>query len=198
MEDAIDIVLLAAGRATRMRGADKMLQEVPVMLGTEPLIRAMARRCARVGPTRVVIARDQDARRAAVADLDVEIVDIPPGGGMAASIVAGVQGRDGPMIVVLADMPDVTANDIYRLAGLSRQAPQAILRAAAADGTPGHPVLFPADLRPALEGLTGDAGARAILQAHEARVHLVPLDGERALTDLDTPEDWARWRKAQR
>jgi molybdenum cofactor cytidylyltransferase len=25
-------------------------------------------------------------------------------------------------------------------------------------------------------------------------VHLVPLKGDRALVDLDTPEDWADWR----
>ncbi|MCS6626759.1 nucleotidyltransferase family protein [Roseibacterium beibuensis] len=198
MDDQMDIVLLAAGRATRMRGADKMLEQVPAMLGTEPLIRAMARRCARVGPTRVVIAPGQDARRAALEGVEAEIVEAPEGDGMAASIAAGVHGRTGPVILVLADMPGITAKDIYLLAGLSRQAPDAILRAAAADGRPGHPVLFPADLRPELEALNGDTGARSVLQAHKSRVHLVPLEDDRALIDLDTPEDWADWRAATR
>jgi molybdenum cofactor cytidylyltransferase len=42
--------------------------------------------------------------------------------------------------------------------------------------------------------LTGDTGAREVLKRHSDRVHLVPLKGDRALTDLDTPEDWAAWR----
>jgi molybdenum cofactor cytidylyltransferase len=55
-------------------------------------------------------------------------------------------------------------------------------------------VLFPADLLPELAALTGDTGAREVLTRHATRVHLVPLKGDRALVDLDTPEDWADWR----
>jgi CTP:molybdopterin cytidylyltransferase MocA len=52
-------------------------------------------------------------------------------------------------------------------------------------------VIFPARLRHDLLALSGDAGGREILKREE--VVLVPLPGRRALTDLDTPEDFAAW-----
>lgn len=190
----VTILLLAAGRSTRMRGADKMTEPVPGPFGEQPLLTAMARRCLRAGPTRVILGPVQDTRRSLLDGLEVEVVEAPEGAGMAASIVAGTEGIDTSVLVVLADMPDVTAADLHLLISLSANAPGAILRAAAADGTPGHPVLFPANLLEELRQLTGDIGARDVLRRHADRVHLVPLEGVRALTDLDTPEDWAAWR----
>jgi molybdenum cofactor cytidylyltransferase len=193
MSDAT-ILLLAAGRSTRMRGADKMLEPVPGPFGDQPLLQAMARRCLRAGPTRVVLGPGQDVRRALLEGLDVQVVEAPEGAGMAASIVTGVEGLTTPVLVVLADMPDVTAADLHLLLSLGAQAPDAILRAATEAGRPGHPVLFPADLLPDLRNLTGDVGARDVLTRNATRVHMVPLKGDRALTDLDTPEQWAAWR----
>lgn len=177
-----------------MRGVDKMLEPVPAAFGDRPLIEVMAKRCLRAGPTRVVLGPGQAARRAALEGLDVTIREAPEGAGMAASIVAGVAGLGGPVLLVLADMPDVTAADLHLMIALGATAPEAILRAASEDGRPGHPVLFPADLLPELGALTGDTGARSVLERHAARMHLVPLAGQRALTDLDTPEAWAAWR----
>lgn len=194
MADDPVIVVLAAGRGTRMRGADKLLEPAHDM----PLIRLMAGRAAKAGRTRVVLAEGQEERRAALDGVKADVIELPPGGGMAASIVAGVTGVSGPVLLMLADMPDITAADLHLLIALSRQAPGAILRAAGADGQPGHPVLFPADLVPHLRRLTGDRGARDILRAHAGRVHLVPLADDRALVDLDTPEDWADWRARPR
>jgi CTP:molybdopterin cytidylyltransferase MocA len=154
----------------------------------------MARRCLRAGKTRVILGPGQPERAALLDGVDVEVLEAPEGAGMAASIVTGVTGLTTPVLVVLADMPDVTASDLHLLLALSAHDPSAILRAASEDGTPGHPVLFPADLVPELGALTGDTGAREVLRRHGDRVHLVPLSGERALTDLDTPEDWAAWR----
>ncbi len=94
----------------------------------------------------------------------------------------------------LADLPEIEATDLAQMAALHREAPKALLRATTADGRPGHPILFPADLRPELQALKGDQGARRILERAAGRLRLVPLAGTRAVTDLDTPEDWALWR----
>lgn len=194
---ATTLVLLAAGRATRMRGADKMLEPVPTAFGERPLLEVMARRCLRAGPTRVVLGPLQTARAALLEGLDVTVCEAPEDDGMAASIAAGVAGLDTPVLLVLTDMPDVTAADLHLMIALGTKAPDAILRAASEDGRPGHPVLFPVDLLPELMDLTGDTGARSVLKRHGTRVHLVPLEGARALTDLDTPEAWAAWRERQ-
>jgi CTP:molybdopterin cytidylyltransferase MocA len=174
-----------------MQGRDKMLEEVE----GEPLLRLMARRALKSGAAlRVVLGPGQDARRAVLNGLDVEIVEAEGTDGMAASIRAGVAGLDAPVLILLGDMPEITAGDIYLMVSLHAQAPGAILRAATRDGTPGHPVLFPADLLPELARLSGDAGARDILKREGGRVHLLPLKDDRATVDLDTPEAWAAWR----
>jgi CTP:molybdopterin cytidylyltransferase MocA len=185
------ILVLAAGASRRMQGRDKMLEEVE----GEPLLRLMARRAVKSGvPVRVVLGPDQDARRSVLDGLEVETVEAEGSDGMAASIRAGVAGLRGPVLILLADMPDITAGDIYLMVSLHPQAPDAILRAATADGRPGHPVLFPADLLPDLARLSGDEGARGVLKRHGARVTLLPLKDDRAAVDLDTPEAWAAWR----
>ena len=188
------ILLLAAGRATRMRGSDKLLEDV----NGEPLLFRMASRAAKVAQTRVVLGPDQPARRAALANLPVDLIEAPAGAGMAASIVSGVSGLACPVLILLADMPDITANDLHLLIALSRQAPDIIFRAATPDGRPGNPVLFPAQMIPELKKIQGDQGARDLLTREEHRIHLVPLKDDRALVDLDTPEDWAAWRQKKR
>ncbi len=185
------IVLLAAGCSTRMRGADKLLEAVD----NQPLIRLMAERCLKAGTTRVVLSPGQDKRRGALDGLDVEIIEATDRDGMAASIRAGVSELENKTImVVLADMPEVTAADIYLLLGLHGQGMAPIIQAADSDGTPGQPVVFAAKYLKYLSKLQGDEGAKSILKAHARDVALVPLKDQRATTDLDTPEDWAAWR----
>jgi CTP:molybdopterin cytidylyltransferase MocA len=114
---------------------------------------------------------------------------------MAASLRAAVAAAPeaAPLAVLLADMPEITSQDISTLVGAFEAAGgERVVRAASEDGQPGQPVIFPARLRPALLGLTGDAGGREILRQEE--VVLVALPGRRALTDLDTPEDFAAYR----
>ncbi|WP_367383526.1 NTP transferase domain-containing protein [Roseobacter sp. HKCCD6265] len=189
------MLLLAAGRATRMGGTDKLLEPVQ----GAPLVATMAKRCTKAGPTRVVLGPDQPARRAALAEIDCEIVEAPESAGMAASIRVGLSDLEAPaVLIMLADMPEITAYDLHLMLTLHAQAPDAILRAASEDGTPGHPVLFPADLFADLRKLSGDIGARDLLKRHANRIHLIPLKGDRALIDLDTPEDWAAWRAKEK
>jgi len=188
--DDATILLLAAGASSRMRGRDKLMEAVD----SAPLLTVMARRAAKAGPLRVTLPAGNTDRASALSGLDCEVIPLPSGATQGQSLAAGVAGLTGPVLVMLADMPEVTAHDLHLMLALSRQAPQAILRAAGADGTPGNPVLFPSDLLPALQGITGDKGARDLLKREAARVHLVPLQGRRALIDLDTPEDWAAWR----
>jgi CTP:molybdopterin cytidylyltransferase MocA len=185
------ILLLAAGASTRMRGADKLLEP----LGDAALIRVMAARCAKAGPTRVVLGPHQPARRAALDGLEVEIVEATGTDGMAASIRAGVEGiKNRAVMIVLADMPEITASDLHLLLALQAQYRAPIVQAATEDGTPGQPVVFAAKFLKALAALEGDEGARSIVKAQGRDVVLVPLPGQRARTDLDTPEDWSAWR----
>lgn len=191
------ILLLAAGSSSRMRGGDKLTEPV----AGEPLLRRSARIALATGcPVTVTLPPDRRARDAALDGLPVTRVTVSRAAdGMAESLKAGLAtipaGRG--LLLLLADLPEVTTEDLRLLLSTWQDEPQAILRAAAEDGTPGHPVCFPPDLRDDLMTLKGDEGARGILIRHRARLHLVPLPARHAVTDLDTPEDWAAWRKGR-
>lgn len=185
--------ILAAGSARRMRGADKLLEPVA---GEAVLTRLARAAFAAGGPVAVTLRVPDAAREAALAGLDLTPLPVPDAGeGMAASIRAAAgwaQGLGVPgLLLCPADLPELEPADFARLAQeFTPGGPP--LRATDEDGTPGHPVIFPALLFPALAGVQGDQGARAVLAAHPPR--LIALPGAHAATDLDTPEDWSRWR----
>ncbi|WP_084794830.1 nucleotidyltransferase family protein [Pseudoponticoccus marisrubri] len=195
----IAILIPAAGSSSRMKGRDKLTEEVEGL----PLLRRQAKRAIFTGAhVSVTIPCHDHPRAAALAGLPVQLVAVPDSElGMSASIRRGISflphGIRAVMILP-ADMPDVETADILRLVEGFRATPFPMLQqATAADGTPGHPVLFPADCFPALQQLTGDKGARDVLRANEHRVRRIALPGQRALTDLDTPEAWDMWRARQ-
>lgn len=188
------ILIPAAGAASRMRGGDKLLEQV----AGEPQLRRIARFALTSScPVRVVLPPDRPLRAAALHGLAVEIVvATDAAAGMSASLRAGVAGWAGAVMILPADMPEIDMKMIAQIIDIHHEDEDFILRGASL-GHPGHPVLLPADLAAEIAGLTGDEGARSILARHRARLRLVDLPGRAALTDLDTPEDWLAWRSSQ-
>jgi CTP:molybdopterin cytidylyltransferase MocA len=161
-----------------------------------PLLRRQALAALSATPeVIVVLPPDRPARAAAVEGLAVRtVVAEDAQTGMSASLRAGLRDAAGDGVMVLpADMPELGPAELRLMADAFRKTPDRILRGASGD-TPGHPVIFPADLWPYLAGMTGDQGGRDVIAAHRDRVRLIALPGRAALTDLDTPEDWAVWR----
>jgi molybdenum cofactor cytidylyltransferase len=193
----VSALLLAAGASTRMEGRDKLLEVV----GGEPVLRRAARALlASAADEVVVVVRPGDAaRRAALADLPLTIVENPEAAeGMASSIRAGLvalRPDADAAVVALADMPEIGAAHVDRLlAAFDPAEGRAICRATDREGRPGHPVLFGRRFFESLGRLGGDEGAREILRANEDFVVDVATPGRGARLDLDTPEAWAAWR----
>ena len=188
------VVLLAAGASTRMRGADKLLQPIEGV----PVLRRQAVAMTKLAlPVIVTLPPDRPERRAVLAGLNVAIVEVPDAAkAMAASIRAGVSAAGDVLglAILPADMPEITAQDMADLlARFAGSGGDSIVQGTAQDGRPGHPVLFPSRLFPALARLTGDSGARTVLRGET--VVPVALPAQHALTDLDTPEEWQDWAK---
>lgn len=194
------ILLLAAGASSRMGGTDKLLEK----LDGEPLVRRMARHALASGlPLWVALPKAPHPRHGALDDLPLTPVEVADAAmGMAHSIRAGINALPAhceAVMILPADMPELDTGDLARMQAAWRAAPEGTtLRATGADGRPGHPVIFPACLFPSLAALSGDRGARALLDDPARQLRLVALPGRHALTDLDTPEDWARWRALRR
>jgi molybdenum cofactor cytidylyltransferase len=192
----LSILILAAGSSSRMRGADKLLERVDGI----PQITRVANAALATGcPTFAALPTDRPLRAAAISGLPLRQIPIDDAAeGMGASIrTAAAVIPDGPLMILLADLVDLTEGDLQTMIAAHRADTKALLRGAAQDGTAGHPTIFPADLRPALLSLAGDAGARGLFHSHRDRLHLVTLPDTHATTDLDTPEDWAVWRASR-
>ena len=191
----LTIVIPAAGSSTRMRGADKLLTAIDGV----PLLRRTALVALAAHPIVLITLRVEDtARLQVVQDLPVHIVTIPDAAmGLSASLRRAAAQGQGRLMILPADMPDLSTQDLILMIHASNTTPDALWRATAQDGTLGHPVVFPANLRPAFANLTGDQGARALLQANAHRVQTLALPANHALTDLDTPEAWQAWTQAR-
>jgi CTP:molybdopterin cytidylyltransferase MocA len=197
MQPVIPIILLAAGQSTRMRGVDKLLQPVD----GQPMLRRTAKRlrAATSGPVIVVLPPAPHPRHDALAGLDLVRVEAARArDGLSESLRAGLAALPDTaeaVMIMLADLPDLTETDIRTvLQAVHLKSKTLIWRGATEGLKPGHPVVFSRRLEPELRALTGDDGAASIIRRHAGRVELVPLPGQRALLDLDTPEDWAAWR----
>lgn len=189
------ILIPAAGASSRMRGRDKLLEKVR----GQPLLRDRVALALRTGAeVLVTLPPDRPLRQKALAGLEgprlslITVAD--PQTGLSASLRDGalwaIGHRADALMILLPDLPDLTADDITFM--LQAHDSKSILRATSEDGTPGHPVIFPARLFDQLTKLTGDHGARDVLKDHAPTFFALP--GQRAITDLDTPEAWASWR----
>ncbi|MBU3035242.1 nucleotidyltransferase family protein [Tritonibacter mobilis] len=192
------ILLLAAGASTRMRGGDKLMESV----AGQPLIAHLAQQARATGFSLFVTLPDLDHPRAGAIH-GAKLIPVPDTDqGMSASIRAGVANlpdQTAGVMILPADMPEITTADFRTLSDQFDGPNGTILRASSVDDHgqphPGHPVLFPRRCFHALKTLTGDSGAKALLRVES--VKHIPLPGRHALTDLDTPEDWAAWRADQ-
>lgn len=192
------LLILAAGRSSRMRGADKLAQEIDGV----PLLRRQVAAAIAAGAHAHVALRPGDPRATLISGLDAVILPLEESAeGMGGTLRAGV-ARLPPARrfgLMPADLPDLDAAMIARVIAVAARDDGALVwRGATAAGRPGHPVFCDAALRPRFAALSGAQGGRTVLAPYAARTRLVPLPGEAALCDLDTPEDWAGWRARKR
>jgi CTP:molybdopterin cytidylyltransferase MocA len=113
--------------------------------------------------------------------------------GMASSLrtgLAALDDRADAAVIVLVDMPGVTAAAVARLIAVA--APDALAMGGYGDRR-GHPVLLGRDHWAGVAAsASGDRGARDYLRAHAAAVTVVPVGDVADDFDLDVPGDLSR------
>lgn len=96
------------------------------------------------------------------------------------------------LLLVLADLPLLTAADILALLHAWRQRPPSVqAQVPQVGGVRGHPVLLSWAAVEAVRTTPGDLGIRDWLARHPANLQVVSSDREGYVTDLDTPADLA-------
>jgi molybdenum cofactor cytidylyltransferase len=191
----IAALVLAAGRSSRMGGANKLLQEV----AGRPLVQhaAAAARDSRAEPVVVVTGHQADAVREALHGFEAAPVHNPDyAEGLSSSLKAGLDALpedvDG-VVVLLGDMPAVTAETIDRLIAAFDPPGGAAICMPERDGRRGNPVLLARRFFPELREIAGDVGAKPVIAEYPELVRGVPVDAD-VFTDLDTPEALAAYR----
>lgn len=184
---AIAAIVLAAGRASRM-GANKLLAEVD----GAPIIRHAvdAALASQARPVIVVTGNQAEAVAAALADRPVTIVHNPDfAAGMSTSLRVGLAAV-GPVdgaLVCLGDMPRVTAAHLDALCAAFAPGRGAGIVVPTFERKRGNPVLWARRYFAEMAGLSGDVGARALLERHTDDVCAVAVDDPGVLVDVDTP-----------
>jgi molybdenum cofactor cytidylyltransferase len=189
----IAVIVLAAGRSTRMGTANKLVADI----GGKPMVRGVAEVALASQAAMVLVVTGHMAAEvsSALAGLDVTLVANPHyATGLASSLKAGIRALppscDGALIL-LGDMPKIAPQHLDTL--MAAFAADAIV-VPVRDGRQGNPVLWPASFFPELLGLDGDAGAKRLIAAHAASVREVDLGTDAIFTDIDTPEALAQLR----
>ena len=186
----IAAVVLAAGRSTRMGGPNKLVAEI----AQRPLVRIAAEEAlaSRAKPVTVVTGHQRAEVETALAGLPVRLVHNPDfAQGLGTSLrtgIAAVPANADGAIICLGDMPQVDAGLIDQLIAAFDPARSALIVVPTFEGKRGNPVLWSRRFFPDLMAVEGDVGARYLIGRYPEAVVEVPVDGNAAFVDVDTPE----------
>jgi len=183
-------IVLAAGRSTRMGGPNKLLAE----LSGKKLVRIATEQALASKASEVIVVTGHQAElvEQALRGLKVKFVRNPDfAGGLASSVKTGVtavsKDADGA-VICLGDMPLIDAHLIDRLVEAFDPDRGNLIVVPVAEGRRGNPVLWSRRFFSELLTLDGDIGARHLVAKHAEAVAEVPVDGESAFLDIDTPQ----------
>jgi molybdenum cofactor cytidylyltransferase len=186
----IAAIVLAAGQSTRMGAVNKMLAEI----GGKPLVRIAAEQAlaSRAKPVIVVTGHERERVEAALAGLPLRFAHNPQyADGLGTSLKAGIaavpEDADGA-VVCLGDMPQVDHQLIDKLIAGFDPERGGLVVVPSINGRRGNPVVWSRRFFNDLMSINGDIGARHLIGSYAEAVVEVPVAGEAALTDVDTPE----------
>jgi len=188
-QNAIFAVVLAAGASTRF-GRTKQLEHFEGV----SLAAGAVRKAESVCGEQTVLVTGKDWQKVADTCAPLAgyfVINNDYEQGLASSIACGVRSvaeRADAILLMLADLPLVTTEHLTSLVDAWAEAPQTIV-ASAFEDTLGPPIVFPRADFEALMQLSGDRGARPIIDANKERVQAI--DCEEAAFDIDRPEDLA-------
>lgn len=136
----------------------------------------------------------------ALDGLDIAITDNPAyAQGLSTSLRAGIEALPSEVagaVVCLGDMPLVEPAVIDRLISAFNPAEGRLICAPTHEGKIGNPILWGREYFAEIAALTGDRGARSLIDAHSDQVVEIAVANDAVITDIDTPEMLERLRSA--
>jgi molybdenum cofactor cytidylyltransferase len=196
----VAVLMLAAGRSTRMGGPNKLLADA----NGEPLVVHAVKAALASQAVEVVVVLGHMADQvkaavlAAVPKARLRFVTNPDfAEGLSTSVRTGMAalGKEiDAAIVQLGDMPGVNSALLDRLMAAFSPVEGRSICVPTVGGKRGNPVLWDRRFFAEMGSLSGDSGAKHLIGEHADLVCEVEMTGEAAITDIDTPEALAAWR----
>jgi molybdenum cofactor cytidylyltransferase len=183
-------VLLAAGLSTRM-GQPKQL----LIWQGQPLVRHIAQQAlaSKLDGLVVVVGAEAATTRAALVGLGGPLQTIENSSylsGQASTLRVGLGALPSAAqaaVILLVDQPLITPVLIDELIDAYQEGDALAVIPRYADRR-GNPVLLARPLFDEVKALTGDVGARVVIQRYPEAVRWLDVDDPAVVTDMDTPE----------
>jgi molybdenum cofactor cytidylyltransferase len=178
-------------------GTNKMLAEID----GRPMIARTAQRLlsSHARPIIAVLGNEADAVDAVLGKLPIERVMNPQfADGMSTSLVRGLAALPADVegvVVCLGDMPLITGRDIDRLVAAFNPLEGRAIVVPTRRGKRGNPILWARQFVPEMMALSGDQGARRLIEEHADLVAEVEMDSDAIFIDIDTPDALAQLRE---
>ena len=179
-------LVLAAGSSVRF-GRDKRRAALPD--GRSLLVHSVERACTAFDDVRVVLREGEQGEDLGLP-AQCRVISNPDfalglGHSLAAGAASLLDSEAQAVAILLGDMPWIAPATLRKLAA---EAGASTIVLPCHGGQPGHPVLFGRDFWPALARLTGDEGARSLVQAHPACCVRLQVADAGVLQDVDRPD----------
>lgn len=187
----LSLIVLAAGKSTRMRGRNKLL----VKIDRKPMIRRVVESAlsAKVDEVVVVLGWEAKKIRETLADLPCRFVmNKEYQKGQSGSVRTGLrevkEGTDA-VLILPGDVAMIDSRSINMVVEEYNNRRNLIV-VASFSGRPGHPILFSKELFKEIEQIEEKTfGLKAVVSRHEGEVSMVETGSEYVLRDVDTPKD---------
>lgn len=187
----VSALILAGGVSRRMGGVNKLL----AIIDGKPLLRRVVDTVSASAVDDVVVVTGFEAGRVrqAAEGQGARFVHNPDfTEGLSSSLKTGIRAlpvKAAGALVVLGDMPHVLTASINGLVARFKESGGRSICVPTCQGRRGNPVLWPRDFFPEILGLSGDIGARHLIDKFKDRVEELPVDDAGIFVDIDTPAD---------
>lgn len=186
----VGAVVLAAGQGKRFGALKQLLPWHGAPLVAHVADQALI--CADIDRVAVTVGAGADQVAAALAGRRVELVPVPDwAAGQSRSVQIGLRALAdvSAVLFLLADQPGVSPALLAALIQRHRETLAPVV-APRYRGQRGNPVLFDRSTFPEFAHLTGDVGARPIIQAHSDEIAWVEWPTPEITQDIDVAGDY--------
>ena len=191
----VTAVVLAAGRSSRM-GRHKLL----LPWGETTVLGQTISNLLKTSVNDVIVVSGHDAQEVDRIARQYVAKSITNANFESGEMISSVQtalgslpGNCEAILVVLADQPMVESKSINRIVEAWAVNKSDLVAPVYGDRR-GNPVIFGRKYFEELLSLPAGAAPRDILARHDSELHLVPMETDSILYDIDQEEDYERWR----